>query len=221
MDIKLAIALPLTNDREFSQFWDSFIMMEKPERFVFLRPDYPGRIDRVRNILVQEAMVRGASHILFMDTDQVYPLDTIPKLFETMEMVRSKVVGTVVYRRYAPFDPLVFNIEEGGLTAVDFEKMYLQEHLKVGAVGAGCTLYDLEVFRAIPKPWFEDRSDEFDEEKKKHGPGEDIGFCYKLRDYGFDIWVNTSVDIGHLCMLNVNRGFYKLFRTLQEVVKRQ
>lgn len=221
MDLKLAIALPLTNDREYADFWDSFIIMEKPERFIFLRPEYPGRIDCVRNILVQGALDRGASHILFMDTDQVFPVNTIPKLFETIELTGAKVVGTVVYRRYAPFDPLVFEIDEGGVKKIQFEKIYMQEHLKVDATGAGCILYDLDVFRTIPKPWFEDKSDTFDEEKKKHGPGEDVGFCYKLRDYGFEIWVNTSLDIGHLSKLNVNKGFYQLFRAMQKVVRQQ
>jgi len=219
MDIKLAVALPLFNDREYSQFWDSFLIMEKPERFSYLRPDFPGRMDATRNILVKSALEKGCSHIIFMDTDQIYPSNTIPKLFQTLEACNCKVAGTVVYRRYIPFEPLVFTIEEGGLVRVDYEKIYQQEFLKVDAIGAGCVLYDLDIFRAIPSPWFEDQTHIVDEKTKRRGPGEDIGFCYKLREYGFEIFLNTSLDIGHISTLNINKAFFHVLSLIQKAVR--
>jgi hypothetical protein len=220
--IRLGIALPLTNDKEYRQFWDSFLYCQKPDSFVYIRPDFPGRMDHLRNSLVEGAIENNCTHILFMDTDQIYPPNTIPKLFSTLWNCDCKVAGTVVYRRYDPYDPLVFKVEkiegERRLKKFSFSEIYSQEFLEVDAMGCGCVLYDIEIFKTIPKPWFEDKTDVKNEKTKRSGPGEDIGFCYKLKDYGFQIFVNTDIDIGHLSLVNINREFYRLILMMRKKI---
>ena len=52
--MKLGIGIPLTTDREWTQFWDSFNVMKKPD-YTYLRPKYRGAIDVVRNELIKQA----------------------------------------------------------------------------------------------------------------------------------------------------------------------
>ena len=211
--MKLAIALPLTTDREYSQFWDSFHIMRHPDH-VYLRPQYRGPIDRVRNELIKQAFESKCSHILLMDTDQIYrDPETIYKL---IAHANKPVVGTVVHRGYPPYDPLVFRFGQEGLVKVPEEEIYSGKLIEVDAIGCGCVLYNLAVFEQLPPPWFEDKS-HVKSGSGKSGPGEDINICYKLRGMGVNIWVETSIAIDHLALLAVNRGFYTLFKKLMKL----
>lgn len=212
MKKKLAIALPLTTDREYNQFWDSFIVMEKPTEFTYLRPQFPGYIDDVRNGLVRQAFLGHCSHILFMDTDQTYPVDAIAKMLSLAD-AGHPIVGTVVYRRYPDYDPLCFRFGDGGLLKVPDKEIFSDEVIEVDATGAGCILFDMEVFKNVPEPWF------FDINKRlgKKGPGEDIGFCMKCRQAGYPIVVDTSIKIGHLTLFEIEGKFYRLYSKLKQL----
>ena len=211
--MKLGIGLPLTTDREYSQFWDSFHLMRTPDH-VYLRPQFRGPIDKVRNEIVKQAFDSGCSHLLFMDTDQIYrDPNTIYKLIEH----DKAVVGTVVHRGYPPYDPLVFRFGDEGLVKVPEEEIYGGELIEVDAMGCGCVLYNMAVFRQISVPWFEDLSHKKKTSNEKGGPGEDVNICYKLRGLGVSIYVDTSIGIDHLALLAVNRGFYTLYKKLLQL----
>ncbi|MHA1941969.1 MAG: hypothetical protein ACXADW_20060 [Candidatus Hodarchaeales archaeon] len=209
--MKLGIGLPLTTDREYSQFWDSFNLIEKPD-YVYLRPMIPGAIDKIRNELIREAKKSGCSHVLLMDTDQTYPSNTVMKLLS--HRYEAPVIGTVVYRRYKPFDPLVFKMGEKGLLKVEDEKIFSGELIDADAIGCGCVFYNMQVFEEIEEPWFKDMSDVFEGKTGEPGAGEDINFCYKLKTAGFELKVDTSITIDHLTLFAVNKAFYILYSKL-------
>jgi hypothetical protein len=152
-----------------------------------------------------------------MDTDQVYrDPETIYKMLEH----DCAVVGTVVHRGYPPYDPLVFRFGDKGLVKIPEEEVYSGKLIEVDAMGCGCVLYKMVVFEELPPPWFEDNS-HIKSGDGKSGPGEDINVCYKLRGMGVSIYVDTSILIDHLALLAVNRGFYTLFKKLQELKHRE
>ena len=211
--MKLGIGLPLTTDREYSQFWDSFHYMRHPDH-TYLRPQYRGPIDRVRNEIVKQAFMSKCSHLLFMDTDQIY---RDPEMIYKMLAHDKAVVGTVVHRGYPPYDPLVFRFGNKGLVKVPEEEVYSGELIEVDVIGCGCVLYKTAVFEQLSPPWFEDLSHVKQSGTSKAGPGEDINICYKLKDMGVSIFVDTSIMIDHLALLAVNRGFYTLFKKLMKL----
>lgn len=219
--MKFAIALPLTTDREYSQFWDSFVVMNKPAEFTYLRPQFSGPIDIVRNELVTMALDFKCTHMLMMDTDQVYPQNLIKVLLNTMNVCECSVVAPIVYRRYPPFDPLIFFHDGKGYYKKSDREIYSQEYISVAACGSGCVLYDMEVFREIEMPWFEDKSKEKSKEWPMGGPGEDIYFCNKLFRLGYEIWVNTSLEIIHLGLLGIDRNTSKLYNKIGELFKKR
>ncbi|MDP6460053.1 MAG: hypothetical protein QF829_04605, partial [Candidatus Hydrothermarchaeota archaeon] len=61
---------------------------------------------------------------------------------------------------------------------------------RVDAVGMGCCLIKAEVFRSIAQPWFV-----YDVKRNR---GEDIYFCEKVKEAGYDIWVDPEVLPVHL-----------------------
>ena len=83
--------------------------------------------------------------------------------------------------------------------------------VEVDATGAGCLMFDMGVFRKLPRPWF--RND-----KAPDGAppiGEDIGFCQDLKAAGYKIFVDTSVPAGHLTTMVVNTATNRLYRAIK------
>ena len=103
----LGIGLPLTDDKVYVAFLDSWVLLDKPT-FVYLKPQFPAgstnSIAAVRNDIVQQALQNGVTHLLMMDTDQTFPAD----LIETLLAHDKPIVAAKVHRRYPPFDPILY-----------------------------------------------------------------------------------------------------------------
>ena len=202
-NFKLGIGVPLNFPMVPGAFFESFITMEKPD-FVYLRSS-AGNIEDMRDEIVRQAIGAGCSHLVMMDTDQVYHKNTIPRLLSH----KLPVVGCLVYRRYPPFDPLLLKGAIGEYQTIsEWEPNGLVE---VDATGTGCLMFNMDVFRKMPSPWFRSRTN-------NGAPvGEDIGFCSDLRQAGYKILVDTSVPAGHLTQMIVNDGTWRLYRRVKDV----
>jgi hypothetical protein len=186
-----------------SGFFYSFAHMERPS-YTLIHADN-GPIDTLRNDLVEKALEIRATHLIMMDTDQIYPVNTIPRLLSH----RLPIVGCMIHRRYPPFDPIMLRGKPGEYLGVsEWEEGALVE---VDATGAGCLMFDMQVFRKMPKPWFKFRK----EASSGEGIGEDIGFCLDLRAAGYKIFVDTSLECGHLTTLCVNRQTHQLYKSMK------
>jgi hypothetical protein len=203
-NFSLAIGIPLSFPMVPASFFYSFAHMEKPKEYTLIHADN-GPVDTLRNDLVTKALQLGASHLVMLDTDQVYPADTIPRLLEH----KLPLVGAVVHRRYPPFDPLLLRGTLGNYESLDaWEPGALVE---VDATGAGALLlYDLDVFRRMPAPWFR-----FRHLPNGEGIGEDIGFCSDLRAAGYQIHIDTRVQVGHLATLEITAATYALYKAMK------
>lgn len=144
-----------------------------------------------------------------MDMDQTYPVDTITRLLSH----KLPVVGCVVHRRYPPFDPLLYRGDIGTYELIEnYEKGDL---IEVDATGTGCLMFDMEVFRNMPAPWFRFRL------TADNLPiGEDFGFCSDLRKAGYKIYVDTSIQCGHLSTMEITDGTYQLYKAMKVAQQR-
>jgi hypothetical protein len=206
----VGIAFPITWTHIHTDFFDSWIKMKKPN-FTYIR-DFggTGAIDQVRNNLVRTAMAANCSHLFMLDTDQVYPENTIPKLLS----YNLPIVGGLVHRRYPPFDPLIMKGDINTYETIDeWEK---DELLEVDATGTGCILYDMKIFYNMPEPWFRFRENP-DPKKRGRVVGEDVGFCNDLRKAGYKIFVDTSIRVVHLSTIEIDENAWRLYRRLNEL----
>jgi hypothetical protein len=206
-NMKLAVMVPLSFPHVPASFFHSFVLMEKPD-FIYIHADN-GPIHALRNNCVERALSEGCTHGIFMDTDQVYHPLTITRLLSH----RLPVVGALVHRRYPPFDSLMLRVIEGPqfnrYDSIDEWKE--GELVEVDATGGGCLMFDMQVFRKMPRPWFRD-----DKAPEGLPPiGEDIGFCQDLKAAGYKIFVDTSVPAGHLTTMIVNRQTNRLYRAMK------
>ena len=200
-NFSLAIGIPCSFPSVPIDFFRSFALMEKPSYTLIIKTNGP--IDTLRNDIIEKAMAERCTHVLMLDIDQVYPVDTIPKLLSH----NVSVVNAMVPRRYPPFDPIMLQLTSEGYKPMGYGDWEDGELVEVDDTGTGCILYNLEVFKKIPYPWFE---------FKKHPEtglviGEDVGLCQKLQAAGYKIYVDTSVEIEHLTIIKINKAMHKLW----------
>jgi hypothetical protein len=209
-NIKLGIGMPLSFPYIYSDFFDSFMQLKRPSNWEFFRTTH-GLINTMRNQLVVRAMQTGCSHLIMLDTDMIYHPDTIMKLLPQCT-AEKPIIGALCYRRYEPFDPLLFRGKPGAYkTVVNWEPNKL---IEVDATGTGCLVFHMSVFDVIPYPWFEF---EFINPTAMRGSmiGEDIKFCSKVREKGFPIYVDPTVPSGHLTMWEVTHETFVMYKALE------
>jgi len=223
--VKLAIGIPLTDETVYRQFFFSFVKViteymsslvktGRSINFDVLMPDFPCQIDAARNNLVQQALLSGCTHIIMMDSDQIYMTEN---MLEKMLAHKKPVVGARVHRRYPPFDPLLLRGDVGKLYQVPDKEIRnedgtFKDEVPVTYTGTGCILYDTQIFiDLIPDKWFQ-----FKVGDEGQPIGEDVVFCEKLRERKIPIVVDCSIDIKHLSLMAIDWGTYKLFQKIMK-----
>lgn len=203
-NFSLGIGIPCSFPHIPSSFFYSFVLMDKPS-FTFIHADN-GPIDTLRNDIVEKALSMGITHLLMCDVDQIYPVDTISKLLSH----KLPIVGAKVHRRYPPFDPIMMRVVDN----ISYEPIDEYESgslVEVDATGTGCIMYDTSIFRKLPYPWFKFQKN------PENGMviGEDIGLCQDLKEAGYRIYVDTSVEVGHLATMVINAATHNLYRAVK------
>ena len=145
-----------------------------------------------RTWLVNYALKVGATHLLFVDSDMLFPFDTIKKLLDH----KKEIVGIKYKKRQFPVEWLYKPLPD--------EPESETELFKVAHVGTGLLLIDLSIFKdekfgiiddtGTKAPWFSfGRGAE-----GQLTMGEDIWFCNVARSAGYDIWVDPTLEIKHI-----------------------
>jgi len=191
---KVGIGLPMLFPFIHMKFFDSYQMLRKPDNHVGI--SVIGSITSIaRNNICEAAEQQGCTHIMFLDTDMTFPPDTIEKL-----LAHDKdIVGGLYFERYHPYKPAVFwkHPDGSGDYALPHHIPY-GELMECDALATGCMLIKMDVFKKLSKPWFEYRVAEYGSKKEIKFYSEDIVFCERVKELGYKIFVDTSIECGHL-----------------------
>lgn len=140
-------------------------------------------VDYNRNLLTEGALRYNADYMFWLDSDMVIAQDTLLRLME-----HDKDIVSGLYFNRKTFEPIMYlRGREKHEPIIRWDKDSL---LKVDAIGMGCVLIKSDVFRNIPPPWFLYNAVE--------NVSEDIYFCVKAKEAGYDIWVDPAVLPGHI-----------------------
>ena len=143
-----------------------------------------------RNLLTERAM-GVADYIMFLDDDVLPPMNTITKL-----LAHDKdIVSGLYFSRQEPHFPQIYLKNKEDSQRYDCVENYEKDKLiEIDACGAGCMLIKSEVFKKIKKPYFWYIPAGEDTLRK----GEDIYFCEKAKEAGYQIYADTSIICKHL-----------------------
>lgn len=153
----------------------------------------------MRQWQLQTALDNKATHLLWVDSDQTFPRDTVHRLLAH----KKQVVACNIATKQIPSTPtarLKNNTFEGAPLYTDEGSTGL---IEVWRVGTGLMLVDLNIFKRKElkePPWF----DQIWRPEVGAYSGEDWGFNERLQKAGVKLWVDQdlSKEIGHLGTLN-------------------
>lgn len=139
-----------------------------------------------RTALAQMALKEGAHWTIWLDSDMRFPHDT----FERLLAHKAPIVGANYSSRKMPLiRPVTYKDEEGK------ERLYTEDDstglVPAAAIGFGVCCIHRSVYEALPPPWFHIP---WDEENMKHDCGEDVYFCRKAIEHGFDVLVDQDLS---------------------------
>lgn len=127
-----------------------------------------------RERLVMNAVNQGATHVCFIDDDMAFESDTLHVLARR----GLPIVGTNYPFRIAQGGFTALHLNQQDRIVTDESSTGLQE---VNYTGFGFCLIDIEVFKAVPQPWFQTY---WHPEMMRYST-EDQPFAEKCRQAGF------------------------------------
>jgi len=141
-----------------------------------------------RQELVEQALDTDCTHLLWIDSDISFPTYTLNALLSH----DKDIIACNYSTRVPPHRPVAFR-SEYDLDSRVYDGTGIQ---KIWAVGMGCMLVKREVYENIPAPHFRISWDEVNDSLM----GEDIYFCTKAREAGYDVWLENdlSKNIAHI-----------------------
>lgn len=187
---KVAICVPSGDGKIQLETMNSILanIMETPHAHTMMFSQTGCYVHQNREDMVRRAIDDfECDYIFFVDTDMIFEGATLSHLLS----LDKDVVGVPYNRRKLPAESTVKLL---GPNDTPVEGKVPSKLFKAYAVATGCMLIKREVFANLPHPWFffahaEDGTLTI---------GEDIWFCKRVREAGFDVWADPTVPIKHL-----------------------
>ena len=177
---------------------------------------------RARNAIVEAARQVNATWLLMLDDDMIVnpfvtsgPTDEY-NLVERLIAHGKDVCGALYYQRGGACQPVLMTaVTDTGYRFLRTDELTYGPQ-KVDVAGGGCVLVHMRVFDKIPMPYFE----------PEFQFGTDIQLCRKAAAHGFEVWADTSVELGHVrqdraIITGRNRQQYALEDPLSGEMKKQ
>jgi hypothetical protein len=140
---------------------------------------------------VKQAIETKCDYVWFIDADQTIPADAFFKLWGHDKCITAAPYN---YRRLPLVSTAKMRNVEGKLICVSPETLPT-ELFKCPAIGMGCMLIKLSVFKAIPQPWF---ACEWDQTTGELILTEDHWFCRQASEVGIPTWVDPTIEVKHV-----------------------
>lgn len=159
-----------------------------------------------RNRLCEKAVKGGYDYILWLDSDLIFPSDTLVNLFDAIK--GKDFVSGIYYRRKPNYNPCLYKTLRMGLdgaTSEDFDEIPDGE-FEIEGCGFGMVLMKTEILKVIGNGAF----------SPIRGFGEDLSFCLKARREGYTLYATSKVKCGHIGKTIIDENAYEVFKSKKE-----
>lgn len=163
-----------------------------PDFDVAIHISYKKEQFRARNHLVDAAISNDFDYLFMLDDDMIVPHNLIQSLLDH----DKDVIGALYFQRGGLYHPIIMRrkdhtpgVYSGEFWSQEDPRITTQRGLhQTDIIGGGCMLFKVDVFRSLMQPYFE----------TERVVGTDISICGRLQDAGHEIWVDTSIELGHV-----------------------
>lgn len=160
-----------------------------------------------RNELARQAIKSEADWVLWLDSDMVFEPDLLKKMLKVCEENDIDFLTGLCFRRKPPYTPTLFDrldkMEHGAsYTTI----MSVPEgRFKVGGCGFAGVLMSTDVLMSVAARFGGRMFDPLE------GFGEDVSFCWRARQCGYEIWCDSDIELGHIGSMIVTREFFEAY----------
>lgn len=202
--MKTFIAIPCMESTP-SLFTQSLAMLQRVDDVV-VGMEMGSLVYQARNSLARAAIQAEADQILWLDSDMVFTPDFLIRMNDVAHRNDIDFLSAMYFRRKPPFTPVVFERldynEENGHAITTQLLSIPEERFKCGGCGFGGVLMSLDVVMSVAA-MFDGRM--FD---PLPGMGEDLSFCWRARQAGYDIWCDPAMQMGHVGSMVVTKDYF-------------
>jgi len=189
---KILIAIP-TNRNIEAQTFKSVYDLIIPDGYEVTFQYYWGyQVDQVRNLIAHWTTQYGYDYLFAVDSDIAFAPDTLVKLLS-----HNKDIVSGIYIQRIPGTHTIEIMRKnarGGVSHVNWAEIKDKGLVPIDGCGFGCVLIKAEVFAAIPYPHFLYHS----ALDHANTVSEDVHFCNQVRDRGFTLWADTTIQCEHI-----------------------
>lgn len=148
-------------------------------------------VDHARNEIVRVFLKSDCTHLFFIDADTIPPTNAIERLLKVGKPIVSGIThiyrdGGIVNNCFTDFST---NEEGSKMTAV-IENTGV---VPIERCGGSCVMIERAVFEKMGGKWFQNI---WNEEYTGY-VSEDLSFCDKARELGFELFCDTEVICDH------------------------
>lgn len=151
-----------------------------------------------RDALATTAIDEHYTDVLWLDADMVFNED----LLEDLQFSGKQMVSGIAHGRRAPHLSCLFTEIYPGINRFT---EYPSSTFRVAGCGFGCVLMKTEILKAV---------------KERHGTcffptrelGEDLAFCQRATEMGFEIWAEPSVRLGHIGHIAIYPEYREIYK---------
>ena len=201
--MKLLIAIP-TNDYMHYQFVECLTKLVKrlDEDGIEYDIAYQGAtlVYVGRDKLAQKAMNECYTHMLWLDSDMIFTED----LLDDLMFSGKPFVTGIAHSRRAPHVSCVFKEIWPKVDRWEGNE-YPDAPFKIGGCGFACVLIETEIIRTV----YNKNGTAFFPMREL---GEDLAFCKRALDEGFEIWAEPTVQLGHIGHITIYPEYESIYR---------
>lgn len=184
--------------------WSSWLSLLTPAnhrvyRLKVVNCEVADAYNRAVEIVLSDNALNQFSYILTLEADNIVPPMGLLQLFHDMDEADVDVIGAIYFSKGPGGAPMAFG--KVGESPRTFRPFIPERDsvTRVNATGMGCTLFKLDLFRRVSKPWFKTHQEWTPNIGMESLLTQDIFFADKAaREAGAKFAVSTRVLVGHL-----------------------
>lgn len=200
---KILIAIP-SGDDVAAEFVQSLLALH-PVDHVEVKIHTGSLVYLAREILAAYAINNEFDYVLWLDSDMVFQPDMLERMIED----DVDMVAGLFFQRRIPCDPAIWSKIVCGESGEKHDERYYEypenSLFEIDACGMAAVLVKGEVIRKVYDTYqrtFEPIS----------GYGEDISFCIRAKNCGYQLWCDSRIKVGHRGFTFITEDTYKAMR---------
>lgn len=166
---------------------------------------------QARNQLALKAIDENFDYVFWIDSDMVFPSDTLVRLIKSAEEHEADYVAGLAFWRHKPTNPVVYDelvwkqdpetglIDHGARIWKNYPKDCFFE---CAGTGMGCVLVRTSVIRKVAETF---KCSPFE---PMPFMSEDLSFCWRLNRLGVKMYCDSRIKVGHVGQYIFDEAFY-------------